>query len=223
MPGVQFLAATRASYDTVAVSYAELVPPISADPVDRSLFTAFADLVRETGGGPVVEIGCGTGRVTAHLSGLGLDASGIDLSPGMLAVARQRHPGLRFTEGSMLAVDLPAESQAAVVAWYSIIHLTPDELPTAVAEFHRVLRPDGLLQVAFHVGDECLHRTEGYGHEGISLDVHRLPVERVATLLTEAGFRIELELVRDPAARVPQARILARRPVDDRPVPPRLL
>jgi ubiquinone/menaquinone biosynthesis C-methylase UbiE len=220
---VQSLAAVSASYDTVAVSYAELVPPISADPLDRALFTAFADLVGETGDGPVVELGCGTGRVTAHLSGLGLAASGIDLSPGMLAVARRTYPGLRFTEGSMLSVDLPAASLAAVVSWYSVIHLSPDQLPTAIAEFHRVLRPGGLLLLAFHVGDECLHRTEGYGHAGISLDVYRLPVDRVATLLTDAGFRIETELVRDPAARVPQARIVARRPVDDRPPPPRLL
>jgi hypothetical protein len=46
-----FLCATRASYDTVAVSYAELVPPVEEDPVERALVNVFADLVRA----PVVD------------------------------------------------------------------------------------------------------------------------------------------------------------------------
>jgi hypothetical protein len=51
---------------------------------------------------------------------------GIDLSPRMLAVARQSYPELRFNLGSMLDLDLPDGTLGGLVAWYSIIHI-PDE------------------------------------------------------------------------------------------------
>jgi SAM-dependent methyltransferase len=213
----EFLNDTRTAYNTVAVSYAELVPAVSDDhPVNRAVLGAFADLVQAAGGGPVGDIGCGTGRVTAHLAGLGLDVSGIDLSPQMLAVAQRKYPGLRFSEGSMLALDLPSGALAGVVAWYSVIHMPRNRLPTAFSEFHRVLAPGGYLQLAFHVGDQRNHKTQGYGHDGISLDVYLLPVERICALLAEAGFVLDTRVVREPdgtrAARVPQACLLARKP-----------
>ena len=55
----------------------------------------------DVGGGPVADVGCGPGHVTAHLRDSGLDAFGIDLSPVMIDVARREHPGLRFEVGSM--------------------------------------------------------------------------------------------------------------------------
>lgn len=51
---------------------------------------------------------------------------GIDLSPQMVVVARQEHPGLRFEEGSMLALDLRDASLGGLLARYSTIHI-PDE------------------------------------------------------------------------------------------------
>lgn len=204
------LTGTRTSYDTVAAAYDAFVPPIADDPIDCALLGDFASRVGASGGGPVVEVGCGTGRVTGYLAGLGLEVSGIDPSPGMLAVARRDHPGISFTEGAMPDLDLPDGSLAGLLAWYSIIHLPPGRLPAAFADLHRVLRPGGWLQLAFHVGDRRHHRTEGYGHEGIALDIYWLPVEGVAALLAEAGFVVETHVVRDLSARVPQARLLAR-------------
>jgi SAM-dependent methyltransferase len=60
------------------------------------MLAAFAELVQAAGGGPVADLGCGPGRVTAHLDGPGVAAFGVDLSPGMVDVARQTYPGLRF-------------------------------------------------------------------------------------------------------------------------------
>jgi SAM-dependent methyltransferase len=208
----EFLSPTRATYATVAGNYDRFVPPVREDVEDRALFTAFADLVRADGGGPVADLGCGTGRVTAHLAAAGLDVTGIDLSPEMLAVARRDHPDLRFSEGSLLALDLPDAGLAAAVAWYSIIHTPPSRLPAVAAELYRVLRPGGHLQVGFHVGDRRHHASQGYGHEGLSLDIYWLPVDAVCDLLTGAGFDIRTTVLRDPAARVPQGRVLARRP-----------
>ncbi|WP_369525729.1 class I SAM-dependent methyltransferase [Streptomyces chartreusis] len=137
-----WLTDTRTSYDTVAVGYADFV----RDAIDRlqylrAALTLFADGVRAAGGGPVADIGCGPGHVTAHLHALGVDAFGIDLSPGMVAVARRDHPGLRFEVGSMTDLDLPAESVAGMLAWQSLIHIPDDEVPSVIEHFHRALRP----------------------------------------------------------------------------------
>src|SRR5262245_60611420 len=97
-----WLADTRSSYDAVAVSYADQRRDgLAGMPYLRLVLSGFAEMVRAAGGGPVADVGCGPGHVTAHLNGLGVDAFGVDLSPAMIGVAQRDHPGLRFEVGSM--------------------------------------------------------------------------------------------------------------------------
>jgi SAM-dependent methyltransferase len=213
-----FLSATRAAYDAVAADYAvRFGAELAARPLDRGMLAGFAELVRAGGDRPVADIGCGTGRVTAHLASLGLSAFGVDLSPRMVAVARQAYPALRFEVGSMLALDLPDAALGGVLAWYSTIHVPDEQLPAAFAEFRRVLVPGGYLQLGFQVGDAPLHRTQALGHP-VSLDSHHRPPDQVARLLSEAGLEVRARLVREPddggdfPEREPQAFLLARKP-----------
>jgi len=56
------------------------------------VLAAFADHVRAEGaGGLVADLGCGEGRIGAHLAGLGLDVTGIDLSPALIEIAACRY------------------------------------------------------------------------------------------------------------------------------------
>ncbi|MFD7383037.1 MULTISPECIES: class I SAM-dependent methyltransferase [Streptomyces] len=216
-----FQRATRDSYDTMAPAYVEFTRgELAAKPLERALLSTFAELAAAGGGLPVADIGCGTGRVTAHLRelGLGIDVFGIDLSPQMVAVAREEHPGLRFEEGSMLGLGLPDASLGGLLAWYSTIHVPDEELPRAFAEFHRVLAPGAHVQLGFQVGDEPLRLTEAWGLE-ISLDFHRRQPERVAALLRGAGLEVRSVVWRERDTdgpfpeRAPQGFVLARRPV----------
>ncbi|MCX5087500.1 class I SAM-dependent methyltransferase [Streptomyces sp. NBC_00365] len=207
-----WLADTRTSYDTVAVSYADQMRNALAErPYLRGALALFADKVRAAGGGPVVDVGCGPGKVTAHLHGLGVDAFGIDLSPGMIDVARRDHPGLRFEVGSMTDLDLPAVSVTGLLAWWSLIHIPDHEVPTVLGHFHRVLRPGGPLQLGFHVGDQSRLKTEGYGGHPMKVHVHRRKPDQVATWLRDAGFEIEAQLLLDPDEKTPGAILFARR------------
>jgi SAM-dependent methyltransferase len=215
------LDAVRVAYDAIAGVYAEhFRSELEAKPFGRAMLATFAELVRAGGGGPVADVGCGPGRVTTHLRDLGLDAYGVDLSPGMVAVARRDHPGVRFEVGSLTALDLPDGALDGVVAWYSIIHLLPGDVPAAFAELRRVLAPGGRLLLAFQIADEPLHLTEVLGRN-VSLTLRRWSPDRIAELLDAAGFEVEARLVRAPDAteRTPQAHVLARRPSDPDAIP----
>ena len=211
MSDVRFLAATRDSYDTMAGDYADwLREDMDVRPLDRALLAAFAERVRATGNLGVVDVGCGPGRVTILLHRLGLDAFGIDLSPGMLAVARRTHPELRFETGSMLALDLPDASVGGLLAYYSIIHVPRERRGEVFAEFHRVPAPGGQLMLAFQVGDELLHLRDAFGR-AVDLDFYRQQPDEVAGLLGDAGFALWCSTVKQPEGveKTPQGFVLA--------------
>ncbi len=75
---------------------------------------------------PVADVGCGTGRLSDHLSARGLDVFGVDLSPGMIEVARRTNPHLRFEVGGMEDLRIQDGVLGGLLAWYSLIH-TPHQ------------------------------------------------------------------------------------------------
>ncbi|QFU88542.1 class I SAM-dependent methyltransferase [Amycolatopsis sp. YIM 10] len=202
-----WLTDTRTSYDTVADDYAsQLRDAVAGDVYLRGALAMFAEQVRE---GPVADIGCGPGHVTAHLAGLGVEAFGIDLSPAMIEVARRDHPGLRFAVGSMTELDLAPGSVGGVLAWWSLIHLPDDEIPLVLGHFRRVLRQGGPLLAGFHVGDDSRLKTEGYGGHPMKVHVHWRQPDQMATWLRNAGFTVEAQVLLKPDESVPQALLFA--------------
>jgi ubiquinone/menaquinone biosynthesis C-methylase UbiE len=186
----------RTSYDAVAPAYARrYAAELEHKRLDRALLGVFADDVGR--GGVVADVGCGPGHITAHLHELGLRPIGIDLSPQMIELAQQRYPDLDFAVGSMLALPADDQSWAGMIAFYSIIHLTADELVVALAEFRRVLRPGAPLLLAFHVGDEVRH-VEELLEQAVSVDFHFREPAAVIELLQAAGFEVEMSMERAP-------------------------
>ncbi|MFP5288538.1 MAG: class I SAM-dependent methyltransferase [Thermoanaerobaculia bacterium] len=158
----------RGSYDSAAEAYAEhLATELVHKPLDRHLLHRFAEEVR--GRGLVADLGCGPGHVARCLHEQGVTVVGIDLSPGMVRVATDLHPGIEFRVGDMTRLDLPDASLAGVVAFYSIVHFGPAELGAVFQEIRRVLRPGGLALISFHIGDEVVHVDDLFGSP-VSLD-----------------------------------------------------
>ncbi|MFE0509314.1 class I SAM-dependent methyltransferase [Streptomyces sp. NPDC058964] len=212
-----FIQAARSSYDTIAKEYTDRYPDHLADrPVDRAMITAFAELAGRAAPAPVADLGSGPGFVTARLHDLGVPAFGVDVSPRMVALAREAHPHLRFHIGSMTSLDLPDGTLSGIVALYSIIHVPDEHLPATFAEFHRTLVPGGHVLLGFQCGDGDgtghLRLTERFGH-GIGLDYHWRTPEAVSGLLAGAGLRPCATTVREPSdeEKRPRAYVLARK------------
>ena len=207
-------ATVQTSYDRVAEEYAaHFFAELASKPLDRALLDCLAEQVRELG--PIVDIGCGPGQIARYLHDRGVAALGIDLSPQMVALARRLSPDIPFQRGTMLALDAQDGSWGGITAFYSIIHVPPDDVPRALAEFHRVLRPGGLLLLAFHVGQERLHLDEWWG-QAVALDFQFYELEALARHLETAGFVVEARLLRRPHTPIehPSQRgyLLARKP-----------
>jgi SAM-dependent methyltransferase len=186
----------QTTYDRLSGPYAEhLADELAGKPIDRGLLDRFASELR--GQGPVCDLGCGPGHVARHLHDRGLEMVGIDLSQEMLEQARRLHPGLELRQGDLFALDVPDGAFAGVVAFYSIVHVTPDALPLAFAEMRRVLRPGGRLLLAFHVGDEVVRPDELWGVP-VTLDWIFFPTGVVVDALAFAGLSVTEVVERDP-------------------------
>jgi ubiquinone/menaquinone biosynthesis C-methylase UbiE len=94
-------------------------------------------------GDPAVDVGCGTGRWTRALRGLGLESRGFDVAPGMVERAQELSPDISFDVAPAHKMPLPAASQQLVTCVTVLHHLIPEQQELAVAEFARVLRPGG--------------------------------------------------------------------------------
>jgi uncharacterized protein YceH (UPF0502 family) len=184
-------AKVRSSYDAVATAYADhLVDELGELPFETWLLDR---VVAGAAGQPVVEVGSGPGHVTAYLADRGAEAMGIDLSPAMVSEARRRFPDRSFEVGDLRRLTRPATSSgwAAVLGWYSLIHLAASELPDAVAALVRPLAPGGWLVLGLHAGAEVRHLDEWFGHE-VDLDVVLHDPTSVAGIVAAAGL-VDLE------------------------------
>jgi SAM-dependent methyltransferase len=210
----------RAGYDAVAPTYAEqFCDELDQKPLERGLLAAFCDLSPP---GVIADIGCGPGHITRFLAARRDNVIGLDLSPAMIMVARQRNSGPAFAVGSMLHLPYPDAAVAGVAAMYSIIHLSIEERAAAFAEFARILGPLGVLLVSFHVDGPGLapgdvnHLTTFLGHP-VDMDGYFLDPTMITRELLANGFRVEARLDREPIADIefPSRRcyILARRAV----------
>jgi SAM-dependent methyltransferase len=185
-----------ASYDRVAEEFAEeFFKELERKPFDCELLDRFAESVGA--GAAVCDIGSGPGQIARFLQDRGLSMRGIDLSEEMIKCGRRLNPDISFERGDMLALDLPADSLAAIVSFFAIIHLSRDDAARGLQEMYRVLKPGGKLLISFHRGDGMLHRDLWYD-KPVSIDVTLFQKDEMSRYLESAGFEIESIVERDP-------------------------
>ena len=184
-------------YDPVAARYAEhFRDELMHKPFDMRMLDWFAERVGDRG--PICDVGCGPGQVAGYLHGRGASVCGIDLSAAMVHHARVRNPDIEFQQGDMLALtEIADDAFGGIVAFYAIVNLAPTMLAPAFSELRRVLRPDGVLLLSFHVGQEMRHIDELLGVP-VDLDFYFLKTENVKDRLRAAGLHVTEAIERDP-------------------------
>jgi SAM-dependent methyltransferase len=169
------------AYSALAGRYIELYGSVdSVHPDDLRLIEAH--LGRSAG--PVLDLGCGPGHLSAFLAATGSAVTGIDQVPEFLAHARRSHPEVPFERGSLAELARPDGSVAGVLAWFSLIHLDPGELDGVLAEVRRVLAPGGALVVGFFDGPVC----EPFPHRVVR--AYRWPADELARRLASTGLTV---------------------------------
>jgi SAM-dependent methyltransferase len=174
------------AYDVACEAYAQkFLNELDHKPLDRELLKQFAAIVGPAR--PVLDIGCGPGHTTAHLTALGLIATGVDLSPKMIERASATFPQSCFEVGDFFALPNESSSIAGILALYCIVHLTPAQLVPAFLEMFRVLSSGGVLLLSFHVASEVVHAENFLGTAAV-LDFTFFEPAQVETALRTAGL-----------------------------------
>lgn len=169
------------AYDARAAEYIGLAGTIAQmDARDAAVIAAW----RDSTSGLLLDAGCGPGHWTELLSRGGREVRGIDLSGQFIATAKNRHPGIAFEVGSFRELPFEAGAVGGILAWYSLIHTPPADLPAIFEEFARVLAPGGSILIGFFDGEP----REQFAHAVAPACFWS--ADALAELLSEAGFTV---------------------------------
>ena len=174
---------TTRTYDIHARTYAQINR--STAPVQPMLDR----FERHCAAGAVLDVGCGHGRDAHYFTAHGCRVIGVDMSVGLLFIARQTAPGASFCQADMRRLPFPAASFKGLWVCASLLHIPRTDAPMALREFRRVLKPGGVLYVGVKAGTgEAWVSTQAYGGAERFFVYYR--PEELAALVREAGFSI---------------------------------
>lgn len=94
----------------------------------------------------VLDIGCGPGNSSSHLSRVGADVTGIDFAQEMINVAMSKYPNITFQQADAENIPMPEKSFDVVIANYVVHHFADPE--KVFSEISRVLKPGGRFAFA---------------------------------------------------------------------------
>ncbi|WP_157108767.1 class I SAM-dependent methyltransferase [Aldersonia kunmingensis] len=199
---VQSVDTVRAAYSARAQEYIDLFGSMtSVHPSDQALVSAWAGTLT----GPVLDAGCGPGQWSGFLAERGLAVRGIDKVPDFIERARGELPDIAFELGGFEKLGVATGSLGGVLAWYSLIHYSPQEIRVPLAEFARVIGSGGGLLVGFFDGESI----ESFDHAVTT--AYRWPVADLDQELVTAGFEVAETHRRTGSGYRPHGAIIARR------------
>ena len=190
----------QSAYGARAADYTSLFGSVEdMHDLDRERIERWAERID----GPVLDVGCGPGHWTDLLHRRGVNVQGVDLVPEFIESARVRFPGVPFRVASLRDLSVPDRSLHGVLAWYSLIHVHPEELPAVLTEIARALARGGRLLLGFFEGTAA----EPFAHAIAT--AYYWSVEQIRHMLRESGFDVlDVQTRTDPGRR-PHATIAA--------------
>lgn len=146
-------------------------------------------------GKKILDVGCGSGRDVAYFLEEGLEPLGIDISDGLLEEAKKRVPKGNFMKMDMLSLKFDKESFDGIVALDSFLHIPKAEGKKVLANFFKILKPNGPLYLCVKEGEgeSFIERKEHDNNQRFFAFYKQVELEE---LLKSIGFKI-VEVIND--------------------------
>lgn len=170
-------------YDDIAREYAE---EFFNDTSDNQYIDYFLQSLEGT---KILDVGCGNGKDCKYISQKGFDINGIDLSVGMLEIAKERVPEGKFEVMDIANITYPDNSYDGIISNCSLFHVPTEELPKTLESFARILKPNGKLLLILQEGLGETMVEEPY-RKGVHIYMNYFSLEQIQNLLREYGFEV---------------------------------
>jgi SAM-dependent methyltransferase len=183
MAGSDHKETVRAGYNAIAAQYLASRREGSEDVLLLRELVA-----RLPAGAEVLDAGCGAGVPVAKLLSLHFRVTGVDFAEEQVSLARRMVSGARFLCRDVTTLDLPDDSFDAICSYYAIIHIPRQEHRALMRNFHRMLRPAGLILLCLGADDLPCDIDENY--HGIRMYWSHYDAGTNRAMVEECGFDI---------------------------------
>jgi len=132
-------------YDKIATNYARDFSIVS-EHIDE-----FLEQIPKKSG--ILDIGSGVGTDSDYMDIKGFKVIGIDLSIGMLKIAREGYPRLDFRQLDLRKLDFYPDSFEGVLSSFSLIHIAKKEIPKVLDKIYLLLKKSGIFYLSLQEGE----------------------------------------------------------------------
>jgi len=182
-------------YDAAADDYTEAF--FNRETLQAELHYVESFLSHISGGGRILDVGCGPGIEAELIRRKRFHYEGIDASEKMIAIARMRNPMLSFHVMDMRTLLFPNDHFDGVMALESMIHFQKSEVAGVLRELYRVLKKNGALLLALQKGaGQKLYRFPFDQSKRVLVNLYQ-PGE-MQHLLEHIGFQVLKTMCRKP-------------------------
>jgi len=171
-------------YDKISRKYAEI---FDKDFSDNPYLDKFLSYLHR--GDKILDLGCGTGRITQYYVDNGFKVIGIDLSDEMIKIAKKKHPQIEFLCADMRKLNFPNESFDAVSIAYSLFHLSKKDVPQLIKKVKYILKDKEILLLILQEGNGEIYVDEPLA-PGTKLFLNLYSENEIIDILNENGFEI---------------------------------
>ncbi|MDD2680405.1 MAG: class I SAM-dependent methyltransferase [Candidatus Omnitrophica bacterium] len=178
---------TMKAYNEIAGAYAE---ENNSEKIVNNMIPLLDRFITYAGKGRyILDVGCGHGRDAKYFSEKGFNVTAIDLSKGLLAIAKKAAPKADFKVMDMTELDFPDSSFDGLWACASFLHVPKEFANDTLKGFYNVLMPEGLLFLCVKDGDsEGFVNSKAYGGCERYFSDYRLG--ELEPLLDASGFEM---------------------------------
>src|SRR5688500_8033290 len=176
-------ATVKAGYNTIANRYLDVR---TRDSEDVRLLDELTTRLRT--GAKVLDAGCGAGIPISQMLSGKFDVTGVDFSESQIELAKKNVPNATFICLDMTQLEFPDNTFDGICSYYAIIHIPREEHQPLLANFHRMLKPDGLALLC--LGAENLIDDIDENYMGTRMYWSHYDSETYLKILKECGFII---------------------------------